>query len=243
MNPPELHPDSRGNLIHPTAVIHPDATLGGDCSIGPFVQIGGNVDLGAGCAVEAHAIVGYDRLSRIWAPEMVAERTTIGAGALIRTGGVLYKGSTVGEECRIGHSVVLREGMHVGHHTAIGCLVKCEGYTTIGCRCVIHSQTHLTALMRIEDYVFMGPSCITMNDPLAAHYRDLVRTVQGPTIRRGARIGSGVAICPGVTVGEEAFIGAGSVVTKDVPPREFWFGNPAKMLKPVSPEQALHPVD
>lgn len=235
--------DGQGNRIHPTAIVAAGATLAGDCTIGPFAQVGENVDLGCGCIVEAHALVGYDTLSRIWDPARIAPRTTIGAGSHIRTGAVIYRGSTFGEQCRIGHSVVLREGMRVGHHTAIGCLVKCEGYTTIGNRCVIHAQSHLTSFMTIEDYVFFGPSCVTMNDPVAAHYREIEREVRGPTVRRGARIGSGVAICPAVVIGEEAFIGAGSVVTKEVPAREFWFGNPARRYHEVGADEALRPVD
>ena len=63
--------------------------------------------------------------------------------------------------------------------------------------------------------------------------------MKGPTIRRGARVGGGVILCPGVEIGEEAFIGAGAVVTKDVPPRKIVYGNPARVQGDVPPEQLL----
>jgi acetyltransferase-like isoleucine patch superfamily enzyme len=63
--------------------------------------------------------------------------------------------------------------------------------------------------------------------------------IKGPTIRRGARIGGGAILCPGIEVGEEAFVGAGAVVTKDVPPRKIVYGNPAKPVRDVPDEELL----
>jgi acetyltransferase-like isoleucine patch superfamily enzyme len=221
----------------------PPLVVGDGCEIGHFVTVHGGVSLGKRVRVESHAVIGYDNLTRIWDPELVAEVTWLGDDVLVRSHTVVYRGCTLGEQAKVGHSVVLREGTHLGERSVIGCLVKSEGYTRIGARCVIHAQTHVTSFMTVEDYVFFGPQCVTMNDPDAAHYRQRRRSIRGPVVRRGARIGSGAMLCPGVEVGEEAFIGAGAVVVQAVPGREVWGGNPAKKLRDVNERERLMPTE
>lgn len=229
--------------IDPTASVHPQAILGEGCIIGRNVIIGSSVTLGNNVEIEDNCVIGYNRLTRIHDETMVSDRLYIGDGTLIRTGAIVYTGSRYGRNVKIGHTVVLREGMSIGDHSVIGCLVKCEGYTSVGSRTVVHAQTHMTAFMTIEDYVFLGPGCTTMNDPAAAHYRDIQREVKGPLIRHGCRIGGNVTLVPGIEIGEEAFIGAGAVVSRNVPPREFWAGVPARKLRDVLDAELVSTVD
>lgn len=233
----------RMNQIDPTASVHPEAILGDGCVIGRNVVIGRSVTLGNNVEIEDNCVIGYDRLTRIHDEAMLSDRLYIGDNSLVRTGAILYTRSSFGRNVKIGHTVVLREGMRIGDNSIIGCLVKCEGYTSVGARSVIHAQTHMTAFMTIEDYVFFGPGCTTMNDPAAAHYRDIQRDVRGPLVRRGCRIGGNVTLTPGIEIGEEAFIGAGAVVSRNVPAREFWAGVPARKLRDVSEAELLSPVD
>lgn len=217
--------------------------IGDGCVIEDFATVRPNVRLGAGTRIESHAVIGYDKLSRIWDEDMLADGLIIGANSLVRSHSVVYTGSVIGDACKIGHGAVVREAMRIGEQSVIGCLIKAEGYTRIGMRCVIHAQTHLTSFMTVGDYVFFGPGCITMNDPDAAHFRTRRRAVRGPTVHQGARIGSGAMLCPGVVIGEEAFIGAGAVVSREVPPRELWTGNPAAKARDVDPRDYLIPAD
>lgn len=96
----------------------------------------------------------------------------------------------------------------------------------IGNRVKIQAFAYIPPGLIIEDDVFIGPGAIFLNDKEPPS-KDLLNTV----IKRGASIGGGVVILPGITINEFALIGAGSVVTKDVPENEIWCGNPAKLLR------------
>jgi UDP-2-acetamido-3-amino-2,3-dideoxy-glucuronate N-acetyltransferase len=87
--------------------------------------------------------------------------------------------------------------------------------------------------------VFIAPRVITSNDNFMGRTETRHALRKGPTIRRGARVGAGAVICPAVEIGEEAFIGAGAVVVKDVAPRVVVVGNPARPLRDVPPEELL----
>ena len=92
----------------------------------------------------------------------------------------------------------------------------------------------MTAYSTLEEDVFIAPCVVTTNDNFMGRTERRHELVKGPTIRRGARVGGGAVICPGVEIGEEAFIGAGAVVTKDVPPRMVAVGVPARTIRPVA---------
>lgn len=217
-----------------------EATIPPSCQIDDSAMIGPRVSLGDQVRVESLTVIGYNNLTRIHDSNMVSDRVTVGDHTLIRSHSVVYRGSRIGSDVKIGHGVTLREGMQIGDRTAIGNQVSCEGYTVIGADCVIHAGSHLTSFMTIEDKVFLGPGVITMNDPKAAHFRHhLVREIKGPTIKFGARIGAGAKIGPGVTIGENAVIGFGAVVTKDVGPRETWVGSPARKIADVPMDEIL----
>ena len=89
----------------------------------------------------------------------------------------------------------------------------------------------MTAYSTLEEDVFVAPCVVTTNDNFMGRTEKRLELMKGPTIRRGARVGGGAILCPGVEVGEEAFVGAGAVVTKDVPPRTVVVGTPARVLR------------
>ena len=92
----------------------------------------------------------------------------------------------------------------------------------------IQAEAYITAYSTLEDNVFIAPCVVTTNDNFMGRTEKRHALIKGPTIRRGARVGGGAVLCPGVEIGEEAFVGAGAVVTKDVPPRAVVVGNPAR---------------
>jgi acetyltransferase-like isoleucine patch superfamily enzyme len=97
----------------------------------------------------------------------------------------------------------------------------------------------VTAYSTIEEDVFIAPCVVTTNDNFMGRTEGRHELVKGPTIRRGARVGGGAVLCPGVEIGEEAFIAAGAVVTKDVPPRTVVIGVPAARVRDVPSDELL----
>ena len=114
-----------------------------------------------------------------------------------------------------------------------------ENDTTIGANTKIQAMAYVTAYSTLEDDVFIAPCAITTNDNFMGRTEKRHALRKGPTIRRGARIGGGAVLCPGVEIGEEAFVGAGAVVVEDVPPRVVVVGNPARILRDVPPDELL----
>lgn len=147
----------------------------------------------------------------------------------------------IGSYSSVWHHAVLHNGTVIGDYTSFGCLSVCEGNTRIGNHCSIHSQVHVTSKMEIGNWVFVAPLTVFTNTKKIVRGRDYPLVEKGPTICDGVRIGAGVTVLPGVVIGQEALIGAGSVVTKDVPPLEIWFGNPARKVGEV-PEDEYHPA-
>jgi acetyltransferase-like isoleucine patch superfamily enzyme len=153
----------------------------------------------------------------------------IGEGAYIRSGSVIYAGSIIGSHLNIGHHVVIREENHIGDGVSIWGNSTVDYGCVIGNNVKIHTSVYVAQFTVLEDEVFLAPGVILANDPHPGcpRARDCMR---GPTIRRGAQIGVNVTVVPFVTIGERALIGAGSVVTKDIPPRALAYGNPARVV-------------
>ena len=146
----------------------------------------------------------------------------------------------IGEDTRIGNFVMIRSGTTIGTGCTIGSYVDIEGDARIGDSVSLQSGCYITRGVIIEDKVFCGPRVITLNDKLISHRRpSIVFKRNPPRILHAARIGGGATLCPGVTIGENAFVGAGAVVTRDVPPRMIVVGNPARVIGPVSDDEIL----
>ena len=133
----------------------------------------------------------------------------------------------------VGDRACVRERCVIGDDVVIGSGSLVENDTTIGARTKIQAEAYITAYSTLEEDVFIAPCVVTTNDNFMGRTEKRHELIKGPTIRRGARIGGGAVLCPGVEIGEEAFVGAGAVVTKDVPPRVVVVGNPARVLRDV----------
>ncbi len=153
----------------------------------------------------------------------------IGPGACIRSGTVIYAGSRIGKGFSTGHHVVVREESVLGDDVSIWGNSTIDYGCSVGDRVKIHTSVYVAQFTTLEDDVFLAPGVIIANDPHPGcpRSRDCMR---GPTIRRGAQIGVNVTIVPFVTIGEGALVGAGSVVTKDVPAGRVAYGNPARVV-------------
>ena len=196
--------------------------------------------LGEGCKILDYAVVGKQPTL---SPRSTAKReplppARIGDGTIVSTGAIVFAGSTVGARVILGDQSCVRERVTIGDDVVLGRGSLVENDTTIGALTKIQAEAYITAYSTLEDNVFIAPCVVTTNDNFMGRTERRHELMKGPTIRRGARVGGGAILCPGVEIGEEAFVGAGAVVTKDVPPRVIVVGNPARVLRDV-PESEL----
>ena len=211
------------------AEVHPSATV-----------YEGTV-LGEGVKVLEGAVVGKQPTL---SPRSTAKReplapTVIGDGAIVSTGAIVFAGARIGSRVILGDQSCVRERVEIGDDVVLGRGSYVENDTTIGAMTKIQAEAYITAYSTLEEHVFIAPCVVTTNDNWMGRTEKRFGNVKGPTIRRGARIGGGAILCPGIEVGEEAFVGAGAVVTKDVPPRTLVVGNPARVLREVPDEELL----
>ena len=209
--------------VHPTAIVYPGTVLG------------------EGVKVLEHAVVGKQpSLS----PRSTAKReplppTVIGDGTIVSTGAVVFAGSRIGARVILGDQSCVRERVDVGDDVVIGRGSLVENDTTIGALSKIQADAYITAYSTLEENVFIAPCVVTTNDNFMGRTERRHELIRGPVIRRGARVGGGAILCPAVEIGEEAFVGAGAVVTKDVPARMLVVGNPARVVRPVAEDELL----
>jgi acetyltransferase-like isoleucine patch superfamily enzyme len=209
--------------IHQTAIVYPGTRLG------------------EGVKVLEHAVVGKQPAL---SPRSTAKReelppAEIGDGTIVSTGAVVFAGAKVGARVILGDQSCVRERVVVGDDVVIGRGSLVENDTTIGAMTKIQAEAYITAYSTLEDNVFVAPCVVTTNDNFMGRTERRHELIEGPTIRRGARIGGGAVLLPGVEIGEEAFVGAGAVVTKDVEARMVVVGNPARVMRGVPEDELL----
>jgi acetyltransferase-like isoleucine patch superfamily enzyme len=197
--------------------------------------------VGERCKILDGAVVGKQPTL---SPRSTAKReelapTELGPGTVVSTGAVVFAGTRIGERVIVGDQACVRERAVVGDDVVIGRGSLVENDTTIGALTRIQADAYITAYSTLEDNVFIAPCVVTTNDNFMGRTERRHALMRGPTIRRGARIGGGAVLCPGVEIGEEAFVGAGAVVVRDVPPRVIVVGNPARVLREVPEEELL----
>jgi UDP-2-acetamido-3-amino-2,3-dideoxy-glucuronate N-acetyltransferase len=138
--------------------------------------------------------------------------------------------SEIGPGTRVWQFVVVLKGARIGTGCNICAQVLIEGAVTIGDRVTVKSGVQLWDGLVVEDDVFIGPNATFTNDrfPRSQHYLDRYPVTR---VERGASIGAGAVILPGLTIGAGAMVAAGAVVTRDVPPRTLVMGNPARVTR------------
>ena len=184
---------------------------------------GVKIQLGGSFEIDEDVILGYPsgRLRQ-------TGEVRVGEEARIRSGSVIYQAVSVGHQFETGHHVIIREENKIGDSVSIWANTVVDYGCRIGNRVKIHSNCYVAQFTVIEDDVFIAPGTTFANDKYPVS-----QNLQGPCVKRGARIGVNVTLLPGVTIGEEAMVGAGSVVTKDVPSGAVVVGNPARSIGTV----------
>ncbi len=224
----------------PGLVLGEGVELPEDVSIGANVVIYAGTRIGAGCQIQDGAILGkppklaqHSTASRELPPPLV-----LGVGTVVCSHAVICAGTEIGSEVIIGDQTFIRERARIGSQTVIGRGSAVDNDLVIGQRVRIQTNVYITAYSEIDDDVFVGPGVNMTNDSTMARH-DSDYPMRGAFLRRACRIGGGVVLCPGVEVGEEAFIAAGAVVTKSLPARSVAMGVPAKVVREVPSEDLL----
>jgi acetyltransferase-like isoleucine patch superfamily enzyme len=207
--------------IHPTAIVYDGTVLGEGVRILEYAVVGKQPSLGA----------------RSTAKREPLPPTVVGDGTIVSTGAIVFAGARIGARCIVGDQACIRERVELGDDCVLGRGSLIENDTTVGAGTRIQADAYVTAYSTLEEDVFIAPCVVTTNDDFMGRTENRKELMKGPTIRRGARVGGGAILCPGVEIGEEAFIGAGAVVTKDVPPRVVVVGSPARVLRDVDPAE------
>ena len=243
-----------------SATVHPSATLGDGTTFGEGCVIGAGARLGRGCRIGHHVVihdgtvigddVRIDDHATLGKRPMRAANSattkeqelaplTVGDTCIVGTGVVLYRGATIEARVLMADLCTVRENVSVGRGTIVGRGVTIENYCAIGRYCKLESEAYLCAYSTLEDRVFIAPGVVTSNDNFVGRTQERFKHFKGVTVRRGGRIGAGSVTLPGIVVGEDGLVAAGSVVTKDVPPRKIVVGTPARVWRDVPVEQLL----
>jgi len=213
--------------------------LADDVELGANVVIHGGTRISARVAIQDGAIIGKAPRLRPGsaAPHEAPGAAVIGEGAAVLAGAVVFAGARLAPGSIVGDQACVRERASVGADSLVGRGTAIDNDVSIGERVRVQTNCYITAGALVEDDVFVGPGVVTTNDHTIARL-PAEGPLLGPTMRRACRIGGGAVLCPGVEVGEEAFVAAGAVVTADVPPRAVVLGVPARQVREV-PESDL----
>jgi len=210
-------------LIAETAIVYPGTIVPDDCTILDYAVVGKQPTLSP----------------RSTAKQEELPPLELGPGTVVSTGAIVFAGTRIGARVIVGDQACVRERCGLGDDVVVGRGSLVENDTTVGARTKIQAMVYVTAYTTVEEDVFLAPCVQTSNDNFMGRTERRHDLRKGPTIRRGARVGAGAVLCPAVEIGEEAFVGAGAVVVKDVPPRVVVVGNPARVLRDVPPDELL----
>jgi acetyltransferase-like isoleucine patch superfamily enzyme len=221
--------------------------IGPESAIGNFVSMHGGVDLGGGARVGDYVELGHPTKAQTQgadptaAHERVADivrndaTTVIGPGSIVRSHSVIYNYVSAGARLITGHKAVIREHTTIGDRCIFGTYASSDGYTVLGDDVQVGQYAQLSQAARIGSGCFIGGHTVFSDNRMAVRIVD--HDLFGAVIEDYVRVGLGCVILPGVRIGHDALVGAGSVVTKDVPPRTIAAGNPAKVLRDLREEE------
>lgn len=198
-------------------------------SIAKSAIIFDKVLLGDGCVIDEFVLVGVaPRGSQGGGLE-----TKIGPGAFIRSHTVIYAGNIIGVNFRTGHGVMVRESNQIGSNVSIGTHSVIEHHVQIGDNVRVHTNAFIPEFSILDEGAWVGPNVVFTNAlyPLSPEAKT---NLKGPHLLPGAKIGANATLLPAVVIGQNALVGAGSVVVHDVPDGKVVAGNPARIIHDIS---------
>lgn len=252
-----------GSILGHHVTVAAGATLGEDCQLAAHVSVGSGARIGARTRIGEHTSIypqadlgeegfigssaSVGRFPKAAATSTVKAQENlpplmIGNGYTIGCSAVLYAGTTYGDQVFLGDGALVRERCTIGRNVVIGSGAAVENDTRIGDYTKIQTGSYITAYMELEERVFIAPMVTTTNDNYMGRTEKRFKSIKGATICRGARVGGGSILLPGIKIAPETFVAAGALVTKDTEEKRVVKGFPAKELREV-PEEELLPKD
>ena len=234
-----------------SAYVEDKTEIGNNVSVGPYTLILSGARIQDDCIIESHCILAHPTKLQVQkadfsssSPEvadLIVEKpaTKISKGSVIRSGSVIYKHVIAGERLHTGHNALIREHSTLGNHCVIGTNVIIDGYIKVGDGSMVQSNSYVAQSVRIGRGVFIAPGCVFMDN------RKMVmgQGLKGAHIEDYVRIGGATKILPGITVGKHALIGAGSVISKNIPAKAVAYGVPAKVTRFQSEKDIKQYID
>jgi len=193
--------------------------------------------------MEAEVLHSDEEMIKLGNNCFIHKSVILGQGVKLGVGVVIEKNCKVGDNTILANYVVMRPNVTIGDDCKIGHHVVFEGDATIHNCVTVQSLSEVCRFSTIEDHVFIGPHFSGADEPFIANsirrtYPKYSKIDQvGQYFGRGARLGNGVQAIPGISIGENAFVGVGSLLTKDIPKGELWLGRPAKFVKYVPKDE------
>lgn len=223
----------------PGPVLGENVRIGENVTFGAYVVVHDGTVIGDGCVIEDHVILGKrPRLARASSAKGDVGDLEIGERVTVCAGAVVFAGAKIAQEAILGDQSYVRERSQIGAGSVIGRGSVVDNDVVVGERVKVQTSVYLTAFTVIEDDVFVGPGATTTNDNTMNRHGPET-PLRGATLRRACRVGGGTVLTPGVEIGEEAFVAAGAVVTKDVPARAVAIGVPARVVREVGEQDLL----
>lgn len=228
-----------GVVLAPGSVVHDGARIGSGTRIGSASVVHAGTAVGEHCVVEDGVVLGKRPSLRPGSSAAGAlDDLVIENEVVICCGAVVYAGARVRSGSIIGDQAQVRERSVVGERSVLGRASCVDFDSRVGARVLIQTGVYITAGALVEDDVFIGPGVVTTNDhTMGRHPRG--DPLLGPVFRRACRVGGGVTLTPGIEIGEEAFVAAGALVTRNVPARGVAIGSPARVVREVADEDLL----
>ncbi|SDW42709.1 transferase hexapeptide (six repeat-containing protein) [Marininema mesophilum] len=230
----------KGTTVGRFSVVEEDVVLGDNVTVGNHVTVHAGTHIGDGTLIADNTVIGrWPRPAKTSTVQVDADLPglRIGEGSTIGANAVLYRGSILGNEVLVGDQALIREKCRIGDTVVIGCQVAVENQVEIGSRTKIQTNAYITAYTRLAEDVFIAPCVTTTNDNFMGRTEERFQHMRGPDVKRGARVGGGAILLPGVVVAAESFIAAGAVVHRDTEPATVYIGVPARSLRPVPKEE------
>ncbi|WP_019002910.1 N-acetyltransferase [Succinimonas amylolytica] len=219
-----------GNNVHigHNCIIEDRVFIGDDTFIDSNTIIRQGVSIGRGGFIGSNCIIGEYLMDFCKDRQYHSHPLSIGVNVLIRSGSIIYAGSTIGDHFQTGHQTTIREKANIGNNVSIGTLSDIQCSCKIGNYVRLHSNVFIAPLSVIDDFVWLFPHVILTNDPTPPSSNFV-----GVHIHSFAIVASGAIVMPGLDLGQDCLIGAGAIVTKSVEPYTVVVGNPAKSISDV----------
>ncbi len=220
-------------------IIEENVIIGNDAHIGHNVVIHGDTKIGDKAYIDDGSVLGRIPRSGTYSKRKVGnvDKLEIGDNCVVGVNAVIYAGTKIGNNAMVGDLASIRENIDIGNNVIVGRLVMMEPNTKVGDKVKIQTGSHITGDAIMEDHVFFGDEVSTTNDNTMG--KGAATSHKGFHAKRGARVGSNATILPGVVIGENSVVAAGSVVTRDVPDKKIVMGVPARVVRDVNEQDII----